>query len=163
MRDCFSNIALGHRESSFVRQLRQMYPPVWIRNDIDECEPPTNFEFIEANLFCSGTAPLDPGARTGCSCRPENGRSVGCEYKSCTCLEDTTRREDGSSVGFPYHAVGNKKSCLRRIYLDERWPIYECNELCSCPSFCKNKVVQNSRQVPLEIFKTPDRGWGKLY
>ena len=139
-----------------------MQPPVFIRNDVDDSAPPTSFVFVEENVFCAGAVRPDPEARSGCSCRPDNGRSVGCELRSCNCLEDVACKADGSPVGFPYHAVGNRKSCLRNIYLDERYAIYECNELCPCPPHCKNKVVQHGRQVPLEIFKTRSRGWGEL-
>lgn len=135
---------------------------MYIRNDINDSEPPTNFKFIEESVFCVGTIPPDPEARYGCTCRAENGRSVGCEYRSCSCLEDVAQNADGTPIGFPYHAVGGKRGCLRNVYLDKREHIYECNPLCSCPPHCKNKVVQHGRQIPLEIFKTQHRGWGEL-
>lgn len=31
---------------------------------------------------------------------------------------------------------------------------------CSCPRLCPNRVAQLPRDVPLEIFRTTDRGWG---
>jgi histone-lysine N-methyltransferase SUV39H len=129
-------------------------------NEVDDETPPEDFTFITEYHFRNGLSRLDPGARSGCECRPDNGRNVGCEYRSCSCLEDCAVDDNNKPLGFPYHAVGETKGCLRQKYLDRRDVIYECNELCTCPSWCKNKVVQKGRQVPLEIFKTADRGWG---
>lgn len=98
-------------------------------------------------------------AMYGCSCRPENGRNVGCEYTSCECLEQAARRPDGKKR-FPYHCTAQRSGCLQDFYLNSRNHIFECNRLCNCPAHCKNKVVQWGRQVELEIFKTRDRGWG---
>ena len=150
-----------HSNSHFIQKLLDLRgPPVTISNDVDDSGPPPDFEFIENNVFGEGTVRPDPDARSGCTCRPENGRSIGCEYRYCSCLEDVTENEDGKPVGFPYHAVGEKKGCLRNLYLEQRYAIYECNELCTCPPNCRTKLVQKRRQIPMEIFKTIDRGWG---
>ena len=86
---------------------------------------------------------------------------MGCEHRDrCECLEDLARNENGKPMGFPYSAVGEKKGCLRFMFLETRYAIYECNYKCNCGPTCKNKVVQHGRQIPLEIFKTADRGWG---
>ena len=104
--------------------------------------------------------PPDPEARVGCGCRADTRRQVGCEYLKCECLEDAAYGEDGKPVGFPYGGTGDRKDLLRNLYLDEGHAIYECNELCTCGSFCKLRLVQRGRSLPLEIFKTGNRGWG---
>ncbi|KAI6177594.1 hypothetical protein M3Y97_00924700 [Aphelenchoides bicaudatus] len=38
--------------------------------------------------------------------------------------------------------------------------IYECNSLCSCRQGCVNRVVQKDIIVPLQLFKTENKGWG---
>lgn len=38
--------------------------------------------------------------------------------------------------------------------------IRECNARCACSDNCGNKVVQRGRKVPVQIFKTRNRGWG---
>ena len=145
-----------------MRQLNSISgPPITVRNDVDELGPPTNFTFVAENLFHKDLQPPDPEARIGCNCRYDARRKVGCEYLRCECLEDVVTNEDGKPVGFPYHSTGEKKDLLRNVYLEERHHIYECNDRCTCSQFCKNRVVQRGRQVPLEIFKTNDRGWGE--
>ncbi|KAG6105625.1 Histone-lysine N-methyltransferase, H3 lysine-9 specific dim-5 [Claviceps sp. LM219 group G6] len=39
-------------------------------------------------------------------------------------------------------------------------PIYECHQGCCCTRDCPNRVVERGRTVPLQIFRTDDRGWG---
>ena len=154
--------SVANYDSHFIDQLKFLQPKVSIVNDVDDDPPPKNFTFIDFNVFCKGTMPPDLDARYGCNCK-QKGLAIGCEYKTCSCLEDVARGEDGTPLGFPYHGTGEKHGCLRGIYLDERHPIYECNERCACPLNCKMRVVQHGRRIPLEIFKTRNRGWGNAY
>ena len=98
---------------------------------------------------------------SGCNCRVENGRNCGCEYRTCSCLQHSATDGKGDHH-FTYSAAILGRGCLRPFYLNSRHHIYECNKNCNCRDNCKNKVVQHGRQVPLEIFKTENRGWGKL-
>ncbi|MCJ1352187.1 MAG: hypothetical protein MMC33_002171 [Icmadophila ericetorum] len=136
-------------------------PKVRFVNNVDTTVP-ENFTFVNEYVFTPGTKRLEEEFRSGCDCRENSGRNMGCEYLTCLCLEDTASRESGKPWGFPYFAVGNKKGCLRDIYLNSRNAIYECNELCRCGASCKNRVVQKGRQIEFEIFKTRDRGFGRL-
>ncbi|CAK7201778.1 hypothetical protein SEUCBS139899_004493 [Sporothrix eucalyptigena] len=73
---------------------------------------------------------------------------------------------------FAYHSQGAKAGLLRSRYLDSREPIYECHEGCACATStdgdqmtdgdnaCVNRVVERGRRIPLQIFRTEDRGWG---
>ncbi|XP_066913327.1 histone-lysine N-methyltransferase EHMT2-like [Clytia hemisphaerica] len=44
---------------------------------------------------------------------------------------------------------------------DEESPVlYECTPLCSCWSYCPNRVAQKGIRFPLQVFKTRTKGWG---
>ena len=95
---------------------------------------------------------------TGCKCRKENGRHMGCEYLSCECLDDLVDSEGEKK--FPYSQAKKNAGCLRDAFIGGRSHLYECNSRCNCGSNCKNRVVQHGRKVGLEIFKTIKTGWG---
>ncbi|KAK6977890.1 hypothetical protein R3P38DRAFT_2581066, partial [Favolaschia claudopus] len=38
--------------------------------------------------------------------------------------------------------------------------VVECNPYCNCAPTCNNRVAQRPRPVPIELFKTLNRGWG---
>lgn len=145
----------------FIRNLSSLEgPSVSLVNDIDDSSPPITFNFINVSIIGEGVDKLHEDFMVGCECRPENGRNCGCEYRTCLCIQDSYRDHRGN-LHFPYAAGGQARGCLRPMYLESRNHIYECNAKCNCRSNCKNKVVQHGRQVPLEIFKTTNRGWGK--
>ena len=93
-------------------------------------------------------------------------------YSTCQCLDETTpdSDEEGGDDNvrgyalrkkrFAYHSRGPKAELLRSRILDSRDPIYECHDGCSCSLNCPNRVVERGRTVPLQIFRTEDRGWG---
>ena len=137
-------------------------PSVTISNNLDGSTPPTNFRFIDEYVFGPGTKRVDKEFRSGCTCY-QDSREAGCSSLNCECLEDTAIGENGKSDGFAYYGSGPKTGLLRYKYLKTRNAIYECNELCSCNDNCKSRVVQKGRQIPLDIFKTRDRGWGESF
>lgn len=47
----------------------------------------------------------------------------------------------------------------RKIILQEGFPVYECNSLCTCDASCQNKVLQQGLLVKLELFSTENKGW----
>jgi histone-lysine N-methyltransferase SUV39H len=98
----------------------------------------------------------------------------------CLCLADLEDEEissdddedagynsqaNGSKRGkrkvYAYHSHGVKKGLLRSKMLNSKEPLYECHVGCSCSNDCPNRVVERGRTIPLQIFRTPDRGWGK--
>ncbi|MCJ1400719.1 hypothetical protein MMC11_003927 [Xylographa trunciseda] len=146
--------------SLYAERLAQIPgPPVTLFNNIDDSTPPTNFQFIDQYVFGPGTKRVDKEFRSGCTCY-QDSREAGCSSLHCECLEDTAVGENGKSDGFAYYGSGPKTGLLRYKYLKTRNVIYECNELCACKDNCKSRVVQKGRQVPLDIFKTRNRGWG---
>ncbi len=145
----------------FERNLKQLgTPSVTIKNDVDGSTPPLDFRFVSKSILGPGVLPTSDEFMIGCDCRPENGRHCGCEYLYCTCLEEAATINGRKA--FPYSVGPNDRKCLRSPYLKSRCHIYECNEKCNCKDNCKNRVVQFGRVVELEIFKTEDRGFGKL-
>lgn len=80
----------------------------------------------------------------------------------------SARPAEKQRAKFSYHSQGAKAGLLRSRYLDSREPIYECHEGCACAettegdddTACVNRVVERGRQIPLQIFRTEDRGWG---
>lgn len=126
-------------------------------------------------------------------CRPDMGSDRGCEYtRRCDCLEYATPdfKSQGLSKEeqkahyeawrageldaaelpkrFPYRLdndqrTGIKQYVLDGFYLESRNVLYECNPKCKCGPKCKNRLVQKGRTVSLEIFKTQQRGFGKLF
>lgn len=91
-------------------------------------------------------------------------------YSNCLCLEemapDSGESDDDNSEErprrkrFAYHSHGTKAGMLRSRILHSREPIYECHTGCKCSLKCPNRVVERGRRVPLQIFRTKERGWG---
>ncbi|KAL8831050.1 MAG: hypothetical protein Q9191_001096 [Dirinaria sp. TL-2023a] len=143
-----------------VRNLKELTgPKVKVVNDIDDSSPPVNFRFVNDNVLAAGVQKADEQFMTGCNCHPENGRNIGCEYLYCECVEESEPNAQGQRH-FAYSAAKRSFGCLRDVHLRTRDHIYECNKMCNCGDNCKNRVVQWGRKVPLEIFKTTNRGWG---
>lgn len=133
--------------------------PVSIVNKETNDTIDNNFEFIEKNIIREGVELADEEFQAGCEC----ASSYNCMKGGCYCLEDvdTSGKMENLSIN-AYHVVGRRKGCLRGEMLRSRMPIYECNKQCNCPEDCPNKVVSRGRQIPLQIFRTVTRGWGKF-
>lgn len=159
--------------------------PLSIYNKVDSSRPSLAFQFITKSVIGEGVEPVTDDVVLGCGrsrvpgqpqvCRPDMGQNMGCEYaRVCECMEyasvDEARLkpeekalyEAGEVAAlpkrFPYHA--SDPPTLQAFYLNSRAEIYECNPNCNCGPGCKTRCVQNGRRVPLEIFKTKNRGWG---
>lgn len=129
---------------------------------------PPNFRFTDSSLLGKGVEPTRREFRTGCLCEDE----AECQYNTCQCLQDVAEddetSEDGDANGAPparrriyaYHTHGGRAGHLRSKILSSRLPIYECHPGCACSSECPNRVVERGRKIPLQIFRTEDRGWG---
>ena len=144
----------------FLQNLRTLLgPPVTLFNDIDNTSPPSHFTFISKNVLSRGVEPAPAECMAGCDCRKDNGRHIGCEHLSCGCVQLSEPNAKGRRY-FPYSAAKSDYGCLRSVYIKMRNHIYECNDRCNCDIDCKNRRVQHGREIPLEIFKTKNRGWG---
>lgn len=118
--------------------------------------------------------PTEAEFRSGCDC-PD---AEECLYDTCKCLDEVEDDEDmaeprdlddaanATAHGrhkkrFSYHTRGFKAGLLRGARLHSSAPIYECHEGCHCDkAHCPNRIVERGRQIPLQIFRTKDRGWG---
>ncbi|TWU73996.1 hypothetical protein ED733_005534 [Metarhizium rileyi] len=149
--------------------------PITVVNEIDNQTLPQNFRFINGVVLGAGVSAADLSFRSGCSCR----QGEDCQYSGCLCLaeldqdetsDDTADDHDGSvaATGTPltrkkayaYHMHGSKSFLLRSKLHASKLPLYECHQGCACSSKCPNRVVERGRLVPLQIFRTQDRGWG---
>lgn len=162
----------------FIRRLKSINgEPVSFSNDHDTTTPPLNFEFIQTYVLREDVYRAHPDTLTGCTkCRPDMGQNIGCEYTQwCDCLEYASPNEkklseaqleqlqiDQDTTGLPKRFPYQKDGRLVSKYLQDRFPIYECNSACKCGPKCRTRLVQKGRTVKLEIFKTQDRGWGMV-
>ncbi|KAL8932733.1 MAG: hypothetical protein Q9211_006152 [Gyalolechia sp. 1 TL-2023] len=144
----------------FLGNLSQLRGPrVTVVNNIDESSPSIEFRFVNESVLGPGVSRAPDEVMIGCDCKKHYGPNPGCQYLKCECLIDSALNASGSRV-FPYSSAQRDAGRLRDFYLESRHHIYECNANCNCDYGCKNRNVQFGRQVPLEIFKTPNRGWG---
>lgn len=130
----------------FRKKLRNLPgPPVVLYNDVDDdASPPVSFEFIPRYKILASDVvdyvKVNDDFWAGCSCK-----GAVCK-EDCSCVEEN---------GMSYDKNG------RLIWVNNDPAINECNERCSCGIDCPNRVVQRGRKIPLEIFKTEKKGWGK--
>lgn len=153
--------------------------PITVVNEIDSQTLPPNFRFINGVVLGAGVSAADPSFRSGCTC----GQDEDCQYSGCLCLADLDQDEasddsanehnildaaTGASLSqagkkaYAYHTHGYKAGLLRSKLHTSKLPLYECHQGCACSPDCPNRVVERGRTVPLQIFRTQDRGWGKL-
>ncbi|KAK4251427.1 hypothetical protein C7999DRAFT_10860 [Corynascus novoguineensis] len=140
--------------------------PITIVNDEDDEVLNPNFRFIDHSVIADDVPVAGDSFRTGCDCADDED----CMYNTCQCLDEMAPdsdedEHDGSATRprrkrFAYHSSGPKAGLLRSRILMSREPIYECHEGCNCSLNCPNRVVERGRTVPLQIFRTVDRGWG---
>ncbi|KAK4134067.1 SET domain protein [Trichocladium antarcticum] len=142
--------------------------PITIVNDRPDSNEVLNpdFRFIDHSIIADGVPVAEDSFRTGCDCADDED----CMYSTCYCLDemapDSDEDTDDPTNGrprrkrFAYHSGGAKAGLLRGRVLDSREPIYECHDGCNCSLRCPNRVVERGRTVPLQIFRTENRGWG---
>ncbi|KAG9284175.1 hypothetical protein G9A89_022949 [Geosiphon pyriformis] len=123
-------------------------------NELDNDGPPEDFTYLQEYLYSPDVPRPDSGFLIGCGCSSEGCKKNSSRRKNgngntlCTCL--TNNDEDGNEF---YDEKG-------RVKIPRGQMIFECNSACKCGPECPNRVAQKGRTVDLEIFKTPDKGWG---
>jgi hypothetical protein len=101
--------------------------------------------------------------------------------KGCSCFKNkdlkpkSQRKNDHSDEEVKDLSCSKRCDCIRimgcRAYdeqgfltrkaLYSAFHIFECNQNCRCdPNTCSNRVVQKGFSVPMQLFKTVDKGWG---
>ncbi|KAM6564508.1 hypothetical protein CsatB_024506 [Cannabis sativa] len=117
--------------------------------------PWENFKYITKPLLDQSLSLDAQSFQLGCTC--PHGT---CSPKTCDHVYlfdndyDDAKDIYGKSMRgrFPYNDRG-------RIILEEGYLVYECNQMCSCPRTCPNRVLQNGVRVKLEVYKTEKKGW----
>ncbi|KAK3953433.1 hypothetical protein QBC32DRAFT_210153 [Pseudoneurospora amorphoporcata] len=136
--------------------------PISITNKEDDAFLNPSFRFIDHSVIGKNVPVADQSFRVGCSCASDEE----CMYSTCECLDEMAPDSDEEAdpytrkKRFAYYSQGAKKGLLRDRVLQSQEPIYECHEGCACSKDCPNRVVERGRTVPLQIFRTKDRGWG---
>ncbi|CAG9977707.1 unnamed protein product [Clonostachys byssicola] len=130
--------------------------PITVVNEVDDEVLPENFRFIDKMVYGQGVEAAEDSFRSGCSCG-DNGAK--CQYSACDCLADLEEGDEDVKA-YAYHTGGSKAGLLRSRVIDSTQPLYECHQACSCSALCPNRVVERGRTVPLQIFRTINRGWG---
>ncbi|KZV86722.1 SET domain-containing protein [Exidia glandulosa HHB12029] len=126
-------------------------PPVTVANPVDD-EPCPPWEFLYTNDLKYGKHVRrgKPENLKGCNC------IGGCKPGSTTCACLHRQKQYfglfGINKEFNYDENGR--------YVNDEFPIFECNDACGCDEDCMNRVVQRGRQYPIEIRKTQFKGWG---
>lgn len=127
-----------------IMQKEMMAFSVSIINEVDF----TTFEYfnyIRENIFPPEFSCNNQLVAQGCQC------VGGCSRESSCC----PTKVKGAQFG--YKIVNGK----RRLRLNNTQMIFECSEHCPCDESCLNRVTQQPRLFPMQIFKTYDgRGWG---
>ncbi|KAI0967001.1 SET domain-containing protein [Xylaria arbuscula] len=154
--------------------------PITIVNTEDDTMIDPKFRFMENSTRGNHVEPTRKEFLTGCECKED----LDCRYNGCTCLQDIQDDSSGDDDSlseedtpseeyvddwyrrkfvkkkYAYHSYGATAGHLRSKVLTSRDPIYECHESCVCSPDCSNRVVEKGRKVPLQIFRTENRGWG---
>jgi Pre-SET motif len=121
-------------------------PPIWVVNDIDaEPCPPLVFHWVDECVLGENVPSRDSNFTHGCSC--PNGECDLTKPLGCECLDDLdVKRFSYNMDGLMIHPPG--------------MAVIECNSRCRCSRSCPNRVVERGRRMPLELFKTANKGWG---
>ncbi|RDB30047.1 Histone-lysine N-methyltransferase, H3 lysine-9 specific, partial [Hypsizygus marmoreus] len=130
---------------------------VTIVNEVDDEEVPDlppEFKYIESEYRYSNKVrrPDDDDADYFIRCECEE-----CELATtCGCQGPSDLEDKYGNKVYAYTAEG-----LFAFNVPRGIEVVECNRYCSCdPTDCPNRVAQQPRDVPIEIFKTNNRGWG---
>ncbi|XP_044737579.1 histone-lysine N-methyltransferase eggless isoform X2 [Chrysoperla carnea] len=129
------------------------YTPISVVNDIDDTFP----EYMRYSNVREPTKGVNLNLNEeflcGCDCTDD------CQDKTkCACWQLTIQ---GTKVGKNASPDMSTGYVYKRLLDPVVTGIYECNSRCKCNvNTCLNRVVQHPLQLKLQIFKTPNRGWG---
>ncbi|KAF8874408.1 hypothetical protein BD779DRAFT_1566606 [Infundibulicybe gibba] len=127
---------------------------ITLSNEVDDDEVPDvppGFEYIETGYVYSPGIPQfeDDGLFVKCEC----GDCSSAE--TCGCQDPSELLDSDGRRGYAYTSEG-----LFNFTCPPGVIVIECNRCCECDMHCINRVAQRPRDVPIEIFKTRNRGWG---
>lgn len=140
---------------SYINSVEYPAPPIRVCNDVDLDTIETSFNYIQHNVL-SDAVPQPETDLFGCTCCTKEGEGKQQTPSAAGMCAPSSRccaRLAGELFAY--------ERSTRRLRLPQGSAIYECNKRCSCDDSCTNRLVQNGRKHPLELFKTNNgRGWG---
>lgn len=101
---------------------------VSVENNVDLEKCPKDFKFIQDYINTITSINVTPEPVTFCSCKEDCYRT-----RNDCCPNDSDGR-------FAYNRY-------KRLILEPGYPIFECNDKCSCPKTCTNRIVQHGQKV----------------
>lgn len=115
--------------------------PIPATNLVDDPPvPPTGFKYFKNLKLAKGLSL--PSSAPGCGCKD------GClDPNRCACA-----RLNGSD--FPYVKQGGGR------LVEPKDIVFECGPNCGCGPECVNRTSQRGIRFRLEVFRTPNKGWG---
>jgi histone-lysine N-methyltransferase SUV39H len=129
---------------------------ITITNEIDDEDIPKlapGFQYIEAGYLYSHDVPkaedLDDALFLRCNCR----RCTDPQKCECQSISELVDKKGKKQIAY------NSKG-LFVIDVTPGLLVIECNKYCGCDLLCPNRVSQRPRKIPVDIFKTMNRGWG---
>lgn len=123
-------------------------------NEVDEELIPSSidlatFQYIELGPYRhDGSLASHTDFLAGCTCED------GClDSQTCNCQAEELAGDVNLIRGLAAYDQNGRYRFLNTA-------VTECNDNCQCDFTCSNRVAQRPRDIPLEVFKTQDRGWG---
>ncbi|OAV97934.1 hypothetical protein PTTG_12012 [Puccinia triticina 1-1 BBBD Race 1] len=143
--------------------------------------PPLEFIYTDRLVYRNNERPIPPSWH--CNCHGDCLNNPNCE---CRAYQTQMVKQAAAAVdlasdagvqsfeGFAYvstrknrHTHSKKPDngdtearCIADIFIQNRFPVFECNSRCGCDSDCINRTVGRGRREKLSIQKTLSRGWG---
>ncbi|XP_049843732.1 histone-lysine N-methyltransferase eggless-like isoform X4 [Schistocerca gregaria] len=126
--------------------------PVPCINTVDSRKP-DKFMYVTKYVPTNGTyIETDTEFLTCCDCTDD------ClDKKKCTCWQLTMEGAKYNPENMLFSQEGYN---YKRLYEPLITGIYECNSRCKCSSTCLNRLVQLPMKCKIQVFMTPNRGWG---
>ncbi|EWC43993.1 hypothetical protein DRE_01345 [Drechslerella stenobrocha 248] len=137
----------------FIEKLKELSgPTISIVNNVDTVpSPPLDFTFVNDYVYMNGVPVPEEEFNWGCkTCKGPFGCATT-QIEDCACAQ---------SNHSGLQRLAYKHNGLLKFPQESAYAIHECNAQCDCNSRCPNKVVLKGRQIPLQIFKTGNKGWG---
>ncbi|KAI0825241.1 hypothetical protein BC628DRAFT_1374165 [Trametes gibbosa] len=152
-------VARKHRrrealERRWEGKLRRAAPVTFV-NEVNVEEIPDlvdGFQYVERSYVRAPDVPTNDhlsDCLVSCECE---GRCT--DPEECGCQDPSELVDDSGEKIYAY-----SKNRLFNFHLRPGTEVIECNASCSCSKYCPNRVAQLPRDVPIEIFRTQDRGW----
>ncbi|OSD05788.1 SET domain-containing protein [Trametes coccinea BRFM310] len=142
-------------EREWATKLHDAAPVVFV-NEVNGEEVPRlvdGFQYLERHYV---RAPNVPSNREYADCLVSCDCAGRCrDAERCGCQDPSELKDEAGRRIFAYTWLR-----LFTFKLPPGMEVIECNKSCSCSERCPNRVAQRPRDVPIEIFRTRNRGWG---